>query len=413
MARQLAPRRRHTLQPQGVFPRLRGPWADAVFVYVPSVSTWQARNHRFALDPGQTDGVSFAERFGYYCTYFPDCSMRATGGTQSLAFNTTGMTVLTIGFYATSGSGIRNLINRNSAGNSGGFNVNYFNSVGAGPRIYSSYNHPSTGDTNWDSAWVNGVKDSTGNGSFTTATNTRYVFAGTAAVGPAAGGNEFIMGKESISGQPGGETGVELVVIWPRKFTEQQMYEITRDPYQIFHAPGRLAVNGIASDVTVGLTGVSSTTSINGPGKSITKAIETPVTGTGSVGIIVPDISQILAAQTATGSINSPVYSLATGALAALTGTGSVGTVSVEQSTGDRTIGLTGVSATGSVGSLGKSVDIGLPSLLGINIIGTITSSGGDVSTTGNPWRSVAFAPSVAPFRSVAEHASVAGNASV
>lgn len=412
MARQLAPRRR-TLQPKNQFPRLKGQYADAVFVYMPSISSFRARDQGMVVDSGTIDAMSFSYLTGKRHIYFFDNSIKAAQGTQALAFNTSGMTVLTIGYYASSGGGIRNIINRSNAGATGGFNVNYFNSVGAGPRIYSSYNHPSTGDTNWDSAWVNGVKDGTGNGSFTTSEFTRYAFAGTAAVGPAASATtEMILGKESISGQPGGETAVELVVIWPRKFTEQQMLEITRDPYQIFNAPGRLSVNGIASDVTVGLDGVSSTTSINNPDKTISKALPEVVSATGSVGVVGPDISRVLASQTTTTTLGVPVYSLAK-AIDGQVATGTVGTVSVETTSGDRTVGITGVTATGTVGSLGKAVSVGIPSLLAINIIGTITASGGTVSTTGNPWRSVAFAPSVAPFRSVAEYAGVTGNESV
>jgi hypothetical protein len=413
MARQIAPRRR-SYQPRNQFPRLRGAYADAVFVYLPSVSTYRARDHQFALDPGQADLVTFSYIAGdRKNVYFPDCSIKALANTQGLAFNTTGMTVLTIGYYTNTVGGIRCIINRSNAGATGGFNVNYFNSVGAGPRIYSSYNHPSTGDTNWDSAWVNGAKDGTGNGSFTTDINTRYVFAGTAAVGPAASATtEMIIGKESISGQPGGETAVELIVIWPRKFTEQQMFEITRDPYQIFNGPGRLSVNGIASDVTVEITGVSATGSVNGPGKTITRAIPEVVSATGSVGTISPGTSPALSALTGTTSINGLVVSRSV-PIVGQSATGSVGTVTAETSTGDRTIGITGVTGTGSVGSLGKGVTKTIPSLLAINILGTITASGSTPIQTGNPWISVAFHPSVAAFRSVAEFAGVVGNPSV
>jgi len=408
MARQLAPRRGQR-QPVGVFPRLRGAFADAVFVYLPAISIHQTSRHRLALN--QNFAAQHAIRQGKFNAWFDDSSVAVQSGTAGISFENTGMTVLTVGYYQNTHNGIRNIVNRLSAGSTGGFNVNYFNSAGGGGFMFSSYNKPGSGDTNWDSAWVDGFKATSGNGNPATVIDTRYVFAGTAAIGPAASAaTEIIVGREGAD--PGGHVGVELVVIWPRKFDERLMENITRDPYQIFQAPSRLSLNNISADVEVGVTGVSGTGSIGTLEKAVEKGIATPVTGTTSINAVGPDISSLLVSHTGTTSINPLVYSLNI-PLAGLSATGTQGTVTSDTSSGDKTVGVTGVSSTGSVGTLTKSVDIALSGQLAVTPVGTVTSSGGTLVQTGNPWTSVSFHPSVAGFRSVVEHASVAGNQSV
>ena len=272
---------RYTRQPQGTFPKLRREFADAVFVYLPSVGLAQAKSHRLSIASGTLPTAS--QRFGSTLAAFDAASALQASGTTGLNFSAMGFTVLAAGAYFENIGGVvvKSLINRRDAGTAGGFNVNLFNVYGGGGNVFASYNHPTTGDTNFDSFYVNGVKAASGNGNPSTSVGVRYVCAGTAAVGPASSVNEIQIGRDPGANS---EAAVEFLIIWPRKMNEALLRQITSDPYIVFQRPDKLVVvdapaGGVSSADAVAAAG-SATVSATAASLRATAAIAAAGTAT-------------------------------------------------------------------------------------------------------------------------------------
>lgn len=166
--------------------------------------------------------------------------------------------------------------------------------------------------------------------------------------------------------------------------------------------PGQLGASGetAGDDVTVGLTGVSATSGVGSFSVQASVAL-TGVEGTASVGTAAPGASVALTGVGSTSGIGSvapaPSNALAgvtaTGeagaigppqASVALTGLGGAGQVGSVTAGSDVTQALTGVSATGAVGTPVPSSSVALTGVGSTGQIGTVTpTTGVTVALTG------------------------------
>jgi hypothetical protein len=229
--------RRFKKQPQGTFPRLKKAFRDAVVVYLPSVAQKHAATQNITVGAGSAP--TLVNKFGARLVQFTNPDYLSIANTQTLDFSGTGFTVLAVGAYAgtTGVQPIEVLVARTGgASAAGGFDIALYNAFGGTPaNVWSSYTKPGTGDTAYDTFWVNGVKATTGNGDPATAVNTRYACAGAATSGPDGGAASSInIGRGTGSSDT--DAMVEMVIIWPRRFSEQTLRQITADPYSIFES---------------------------------------------------------------------------------------------------------------------------------------------------------------------------------
>lgn len=158
-----------------------------------------------------------------------------------------------------------------------------------------------------------------------------------------------------------------------------------RQPFD-FHSPYdflRYFTSGVTvaagSDVSVALTGVSSTASVGTVGVAHDNSL-TGESSTAAVGTVVPSTTVTLTGVASTASVGT----LAPGTSVALVGvsaTGQVGVVltgvvtaaSVGSVTPSSTVPLTGVSSTASVGTVGVSVTVAITGVASTASVGTLT----------------------------------------
>lgn len=141
-----------------------------------------------------------------------------------------------------------------------------------------------------------------------------------------------------------------------------------------------------SADVTVGLTGTSSTTAAGSVAGSRTVAV-TGGASTGSVGSVAPATSKAVTGSSASGSPGTLVPGAAIG-LTGSAGAAAVGTVSAGSAV---TAALTGVSAAAQAGSVGPGTSKSLTGPASTGSVGTLTPTTGvtaaltGVSAVGSP----------------------------
>lgn len=127
-----------------------------------------------------------------------------------------------------------------------------------------------------------------------------------------------------------------------------------------------------SADVTVGLTGASSTTAVGSMSGSRTVAL-TGGAGTGSAGSMAPANSKAVTGSSASGAAGT----LAPGAAVGLTGASSAAAVGTVSAGSAVTAALTGVSISGQAGSVGPATVKALTGAAATGSAGTLTPTTG------------------------------------
>ena len=127
-------------------------------------------------------------------------------------------------------------------------------------------------------------------------------------------------------------------------------------------------VGSVTSNITVALTGVSSTGAVGTVTAALAESLS-GVTGTGSVGSVTPNSAIAITQDAATGSVGT-VTANQTYSISNVTGTGAVGSVTAAPN-----IPLTQVSATGAVGSVSPAKTASLSQVSATGAVGTVTAA--------------------------------------
>lgn len=243
------------------------------------------------------------------------------------------------------------------------------------------------------------------------ASNTWYMLAGTAGPGglvayqngvaanSVAGthwGTQADAGNYLIARAPGTAGGntynyqgnVVLVLKLDRVLTPQQIWSLWVNPWQMFlPVSAEIWPQSIASNVTLALTGVAGTGSVGSVVANVGYALA-QVASTGSVGAVVANLSYGVTQDSAPGAVGTVTNAVAYG-LSQIAGTGSVGAVSpaldyaISQDAGTGGVGsfpaltspIGGVSGTGVVGTVTPSGDISiaLTGVLATGLVGSVS----------------------------------------